>query len=118
MVADFMSMQSKDPAETGAAPPEGGEPSSTTSASASGSQPEAPRPPVRHNLPVKTAPVVGRKLEMEAIARAFEKARSNGQPGRVEVVGRLGVGATTVAVELARRAGARMAGGAWYLDAS
>ena len=75
----------------------------------------APQPP-RHNLPMKTAPVIGRRREMQAIAEAFEKARQAGRPGRVEVVGRPGIGATTVAVELARRAGSRFAGGAWYLD--
>lgn len=77
--------------------------------------PPSPQPP-RHNLPMKTAPVVGRKAEMHAIATAFEKARRAGRPGRVEVVGRRGIGATTVALELARRAGGRFPGGAWLLD--
>jgi DNA polymerase III delta prime subunit len=79
---------------------------------------EAPKPPIRHNLPLKTVPVVGRRREMQAIAEAFEKSRAAGRPGRVEVVGPPGIGKTTVAVELARRAGSRFAGGAWYLDAS
>lgn len=74
-----------------------------------------PQPP-RHNLPLRTAPVVGRRVEMQAIAESFERARRAGRPGRVEVVGRPGIGATTVAVELARRAGARFPGGAWFFD--
>jgi hypothetical protein len=93
--------------DQGAAPPAPG--------GASASAPQAPQPP-RHNLPMKTAPVVGRRREMQAIAEAFEKSRRDGRAGRVEVVGRPGIGATTVAVELARRAGARFAGGAWFLD--
>ncbi|MCE9636630.1 MAG: ATP-binding protein [Planctomycetes bacterium] len=79
-------------------------------------QPGGPKPPLRHNLPMKTAPVVGRRQEMQAIAAAFERSRAAGRPGRVEVVGRPGIGATTVALELARRAGARFAGGAWLMD--
>ncbi len=88
------------------------------SAAAAGAATAAPKPPVRTNLPMKTGPIVGRKAEMQAIAQAFEKARQAARPGRVEVVGRTGVGATSVALELARRAGARMPGGAWYIDAS
>ncbi|MCG3135972.1 MAG: hypothetical protein HMLKMBBP_03752 [Planctomycetes bacterium] len=87
-----------------------------------GAAPSAPRTAAptepRTNLPVRTAPVVGRKREMQAIAEAFEKSRRAGRPGRVEVTGRLGVGATTVAVELARRAGIRFPGGAWFVDAA
>lgn len=76
-----------------------------------------PQPP-RHNLPLRTAPVVGRKREMQAIAQAFEKLGRAGRPGRVEIVGRSGIGASAVAMELARRAGSRMGGGAWVLDAT
>jgi hypothetical protein len=100
-------VRKQDPGESG-----GGAPPNPGSGPAT---PQAPQPP-RHNLPMKTAPVVGRKAEMHAIATAFEKARREGRPGRVEVVGRPGIGATTVAVELARRAGSRFPGGAWVLD--
>jgi hypothetical protein len=70
----------------------------------------------RHNLPLKTAPVVGRRPEMQRVVQVFEKIRRDGRPRRVEVVGPLGVGASTVAIELARRAGHRFPGGAWYLN--
>jgi len=83
-----------------------------------GAQPKGPPPAPRHNLPIRTAPVVGRRTEMQQIAEAVEKARRAGRPGRVEIVGRPGIGTTSVAVELARRAGSRMPGGAWVLDAS
>jgi hypothetical protein len=73
----------------------------------------------RHNLPLKAAPVVGRRAEMQRVVSIFERIRrESGRPRRVEVVGRQGVGASTVAVELARRAGHRFPGGAWYLNAS
>lgn len=108
-------------AQVSKASPDGAEDGSENGAGAGAPQagaspnPAAP-PPVRHNLPLKTAPIVGRKAEMQAIATAFERARSQGRAGRVEIVGRSGVGATSVAVELARRAGSRFAGGAWFLD--
>lgn len=70
----------------------------------------------RHNLPLKTAPIVGRRPEMQRVVQVFEKIRREGGPRRVEVVGPLGVGASTVAIELARRAGHRFPGGAWYLN--
>jgi len=75
----------------------------------------APQEP-RHNLPLKAAPVVGRRPEMQRVVAIFEKIRTEGRPRRVEVVGPAGVGATTVAVELARRAGHRFPGGAWYVN--
>lgn len=75
----------------------------------------APAEP-RHNLPLKAAPVVGRKAEMQRVVQIFEKIRREGRPRRVEVVGPTGVGASTVAVELARRAGHRFPGGAWYVN--
>jgi len=71
----------------------------------------APTEP-RHNLPLKAAPVVGRRPEMQRVVAIFEKIRTEGRPRRVEVVGPTGVGASTVAVELARRAGHRFPGGA------
>lgn len=70
----------------------------------------------RHNLPLKTAPVVGRRPEMQRVVQVFEKIRRDGRPRRVEFVGPLGVGASTVAIELGRRAGHRFPGGAWYLN--
>jgi hypothetical protein len=70
----------------------------------------------RHNLPLKTAPIVGRRPEMQRVVQVFEQIRRDGRPRRVEVVGQLGVGASTVAIELARRAGHRFPGGAWYLN--
>jgi hypothetical protein len=78
--------------------------------------PSAGAPDTRHNLPLKAAPVVGRKPEMQRVVSIFEKIRKEGRPRRVEVVGPTGVGATTVAVELARRAGHRVPGGAWYVN--
>jgi hypothetical protein len=75
----------------------------------------APAEP-RHNLPLKATPVVGRKAEMQRVVQIFEKIRREGRPRRVEVVGPMGVGASTVAVELARRAGHRFPGGAWYVN--
>lgn len=98
--------------------PDGSQDGSSGGAPPTPGTPQAPAvpPPARHNLPLKTAPIVGRKAEMQAIAGAFERARAQGRAGRVEVVGRPGIGATAVAVELARRAGARFAGGAWFLD--
>jgi hypothetical protein len=81
----------------------------------------APRDPsaapaeLRHNLPLKAAPVVGRRPEFQRVVAVFEKIRTEGRPRRVEVVGASGVGASTVAVELARRAGGRFPGGAWYV---
>ncbi len=78
--------------------------------------PNAAPAEVRHNLPLKAAPVVGRKPEMQRVVQIFEKIRREGRPRRVEVVGPAGVGASTVAVELARRAGHRFPGGAWYVN--
>ena len=104
-------MSSQAPADPGAAPPGG-------PAGSRDGNGVAPPPPVRSNLPVRTAPIVGRKTEMQAIAKAFEAAQAAGRTGRVEIVGRPGLGTTTVACELARRAGARMPGGSWYLDAT
>jgi len=70
------------------------------------------------NLPPRTAPVCGRKAEMQAVAEFFNEAQREARPGVVEIVGRRGIGATTVAVELARRVGGRFPGGAWYLPLS
>jgi hypothetical protein len=80
-----------------------------------GAEPPSPQP-VRHNLPLKASPVVGRKPEMQRVVAIFEKVRKQGGPRRVEVVGPRGVGASTVAIELARRAGGRFPGGAWYVN--
>ena len=74
-----------------------------------------PSQPIRHNLPLKAAPVIGRRAEMQQVVGIFDRIRRAGGPRRVEVVGPRGVGATTVAVELARRAGHRFPGGAWYV---
>lgn len=74
-------------------------------------------PEVRTNLPPRTGPVCGRRQEMQAIVDAFGSAQQEKRCGLVEVTGPLGCGATTVAVELARRAGGRFPGGAWMLRA-
>lgn len=103
--------------DAGAAGPDGGPAPAAGTSPASPATPAAPQPP-RHNLPMKTAPIVGRRTEMQAIAKAFETARRGGRAGRVEIVGRPGIGTTTVAVELARRAGVRFPGGAWFIDAA
>jgi hypothetical protein len=68
-----------------------------------------------HNLPPKTGPITGRKPEMHAIAKVFTEAAQAKRAGRVEIVGKSGVGATSVALELARRVGGRFPGGAWYI---
>ncbi len=67
------------------------------------------------NLPPKTGPICGRKPEMQAVANVFNAAQRLGGSGSVEIVGREGVGATTVALELARRVGGNFPGGAWYV---
>jgi hypothetical protein len=108
--------QNPDP---GAAPPKpdgdgAGEAAPQQTADA-GAGAAAPRE-VRHNLPLKAAPIVGRKPEMQRVVGIFETIRKEGRPRRVEVVGRAGVGASTVAIELARRAGHRFPGGAWYVN--
>ncbi len=72
---------------------------------------------IRTNLPPRTGPICGRRDEMQAIVDAFNKAQQEKRSGVVEVTGKLGTGATTVAVELARRAGGRFPGGAWLLRA-
>lgn len=79
---------------------------------------QATAPPVervRTNLPPKTGPIVGRKAEMQAVANAFNRLQQQQLPGRVEIVGREGIGASSVAIELARRVGPQFPGGAWYL---
>ena len=78
--------------------------------------PSAAPAEIRHNLPLKASPIVGRKPEMQRVVQIFERIRREGRPRRVEVVGPTGVGASTVAVELARRAGHRFPGGAWYVN--
>jgi hypothetical protein len=90
--------------ESGDAPGEPGRPP----------EPAAPQER-RHNLPLKAAPVVGRRPEMTRVVQIFEKVRREGRPRRVEIVGPAGVGASTVAIELARRAGRNFPGGAWYV---
>ena len=73
--------------------------------------------PVMTNLPPRTGPVCGRRAEMQAVVDVFNAALESSVPGRVEVCGPPGVGASTVAIELARRAGGRFPGGAWLLRA-
>jgi hypothetical protein len=80
--------------------------------------PGAAPPERRHNLPLKASPVVGRRQEMQRVVSIFDRIRVEGRPRRVEVVGPQGIGASTVAIELARRAGHRFPGGAWYVDLS
>ena len=72
---------------------------------------------VRTNLPPRTGPICGRRPEMQAVVDAFGKAQQEKRAGLVEITGGLGRGATSVAVELARRAGGRFPGGAWMLRA-
>ena len=54
-------------------------------------QPNEVSPP-RHNLPLKAAPVVGRKPEMQRVVGIFEQIRREGRPRRVEVAGPSGIG--------------------------
>ena len=77
-----------------------------------------PPPELRTNLPPKTAPICGRRPEMQRVVEVFQRSMRDGLPGRVEIVGPLGSGASTVALELARRAGGRFPGGAWYMPLS
>ena len=72
---------------------------------------------VRTNRPPGTGPIWGRKAEMQAVVDAFAKAQKAQRSGTVEICGPAGSGATSVAVELARRAGGRFPGGAWLLRA-
>ncbi len=72
---------------------------------------------VMTNLPPRTGPVCGRRPEMQAIADAYTARQRAQSPGFVEITGAAGTGASTVAVELARRVGVRFPGGAWYLRA-
>jgi len=100
-----MAIIEKKDQDGGAAPPD-----------PAGGEPAAPQPR-RHNLPLKAAPIVGRKPEMQRVVGIFEKIAKDkqGRPRRVEFVCPTGVGASTVAIELARRAGHRFPGGAWYV---
>ena len=72
---------------------------------------------VRTNLPPRTGPICGRRAEMQAVVDAFGAAQREQRAGLVEITGPAGCGATSVAVELARRAGGRFPGGAWILRA-
>jgi len=72
---------------------------------------------VLSNLPPRTGPVCGRKPEMQAVVEVLNAALSAREPAVVEISGARGTGASTVAVELARRAGASFPGGAWILRA-
>ena len=72
---------------------------------------------IRTNLPPRTGPICGRRAEMQAVVDAFAEAQQQKRCGLVEITGPSGVGATSVAVELARRAGGRFPGGAWILRA-
>lgn len=100
--------------DPGAAPPnpDGGGDGAAPATATTGGDAQQPK---RHNLPLKAAPVVGRKPEMQRMVGIFDLVRRRGGPSRVEVVGPRGVGASTVAIELARRAGHRFPGGAWYV---
>jgi len=101
--------------ESGAAPPKPDGPGDAAPPETAAAGGDAPRE-VRHNLPLKAAPIVGRKPEMQRVVGIFEVIRKEGRPRRVEVVGPSGVGASTVAIELGRRAGHRFPGGAWYVN--
>jgi hypothetical protein len=72
---------------------------------------------VRTNLPPRTGPICGRRAEMQAVVDSFAQAQQEQRSGLVEITGAAGCGATSVAVELARRAGGRFPGGAWMLRA-
>jgi hypothetical protein len=72
---------------------------------------------VMTNLPPRTGPICGRRDEMQTIVELFNKAQKEERAGVVEVTGKPGTGATSVAVELARRAGGRFPGGAWVVRA-
>jgi hypothetical protein len=106
--------QNPDPGAGPPDPPTNGSPAPAAPGDAAAA-PETPQER-RHNLPLKTAPVVGRKAEMQRVVAIFDRIRRDTvRPRRVEVVGPLGVGASTVAIELARRAGRNFPGGAWYV---
>lgn len=70
------------------------------------------------NLPPSTGPVCGRGAEMRRVAEVFSGGDRQEGPGTVELTGPRGIGATTVALELARRVGRRFPGGAWYVPLS
>ncbi len=72
---------------------------------------------VLSNLPPRTGPVCGRRTEMQAVVDVLNAALTAREPGVVEITGPRGTGASTVAVELARRAGGNFPGGAWILRA-
>ena len=70
---------------------------------------------IRTNLPPRTGPICGRKPEMQSIVDVFSRSSQGERAGRIEIWGAPGSGATSVALELARRAGGRFPGGAWWI---
>ena len=77
-----------------------------------GRQIETPQPIVAGNLPVPTAPFIGRRVELEALSRSLALSRLT------TILGPGGVGKTRCAVAVARKLDHAYAHGTWFVDLS
>ena len=68
-----------------------------------------PRPATSGNIPAPGASIVGRDSDIERVGELLKESRL------VTVVGAGGVGKTTLALEVARRAAVRHSDGAWFI---
>lgn len=75
-------------------------------------EPETPRLPERHSLPLELLPMVDRQQELELLARLLPQRRL------VSLIGPPGVGKTRLAIAYAHRASGRFAGNCLFMDCS